>query len=124
MTIRYDIDRKKNVIFMGAYGIISVADIAAAINEIELQLNFSDKMSMLIEVREIKRAFFVREMDRLIDLLANEAGRFVSRYAFVVSTDIVQGVGRRFPIKARLKGLELEVFKDYVSAASWLKVVA
>ena len=109
---------------MGAYGIISVADIAAAINEIELQLNFSDKMTMVIEVREIKRAFFVREMDRLIDLLANEAGRFVSRYAFVVSTDIVQGVGRRFPIKARLKGLELEVFKDYVSAASWLKVVA
>jgi len=107
---------------MGAYGAISVADIASAITDIESHPEVSDKMTLVIELREIKRAFFVREMDRLIALLANDAARFVSRYAFVVSRDTMMGVGRRFAIKARRKGLKLEVFNDYASAASWLKV--
>lgn len=124
MTIRYDIDLKKNVIFLAAYGAIGVADIAEAIEELEASIDTSKPMTMVIELREIKRAFFVREMDRLIELLANEAGRFVSCFAFIVSRDTMHGVGRRFAIKAARKGLQLEVFNDYADAAKWLRMVA
>lgn len=124
MAIRYDIDLKKNVIFMAAYGAISVGDIANAIDDVESSAGTSTPMTMVIELREIKRAFFVREMDRLIELLAGEAGRFVSCFAFIVSRDTMHGVGRRFAIKAACKGLQLEVFNDYADAAKWLRMVA
>jgi hypothetical protein len=81
-------------------------------------------MTMVLELREIKRAFFVREMDRLITLLANEAGRFVSCFAFIVSRDTMMGVGRRFAIKAARRGVQLEVFNDYADAAKWLRMVS
>lgn len=124
MTIRYDIDLKKNVIFMGAYGAISVQDLAVAIAEIESHADVIGKMTLVLDLREIKRAFIVREMDRLIDLLVREAERFVGNYAFIVSLDTMHGVGRRFALKALRKGLRLEVFNDYADAAKWLKMVA
>ena len=124
MTIRYDIDLKKNVIFMAAYGAIGVADIAQAIEELESSVESAKPMTMVIELREIKRAFFVREMDRLITLLSNEAGRFVSCFAFIVSRDTMMGVGKKFAIRAARKGLKLEVFNDYADAAKWLRMVA
>lgn len=124
MTIRYDIDLKKNVIFMAAYGAIGVADIAQAIEELESSVESAKPMTMVIELREIKRAFFVREMDRLITLLSNEAGRFVSCFAFIVSRDTMMGVGKKFAIRAARKGLQLEVFNDYADAAKWLRMVA
>lgn len=124
MTIRYDIDLKKNVIFMAAYGAIGVADIAQAIEELESSVESDKPMTMVIELREIKRAFFVREMDRLITLLSNEAGRFVSCFAFIVSRDTMMGVGKKFAIRAARKGLQLEVFNDYADAAKWLRMVA
>ncbi|MBT3708235.1 MAG: hypothetical protein HOG19_02255 [Gammaproteobacteria bacterium] len=123
MAIRYDIDARKNVIFMAAYGAISVADIASSIVDIEAHPKLRKNMTLVIELREIKRAFFVREMDRLMALLANEAARFVGRYAFVVSRDTMHGVGRRFAVKAARKGLQLEVFNDYADAAKWLRMV-
>jgi hypothetical protein len=124
MTIRYDIDLKKNVIFMGAYGAISVQDLAASIAEIESQPGVRGRMTLVLDLREIKRAFIVREMERLIDLLASEAERFVSKYAFIVSLDTMHGIGRRFALKAARKKLRLEVFNDYSEAVNWLKVVA
>lgn len=124
MTIRYDIDLKKNVIFMAAYGAIGVADIAQAIEELESSVESAKPMTMVIELREIKRAFFVREMDRLITLLSNEAGRFVSCFAFIVSRDTMMGIGKKFAIRAARKGLQLEVFNDYADAAKWLRMVA
>lgn len=124
MTIRYDIDLKKNVIFVGAYGAISVHDLAVTIAEIESKPNVTGKMTLVIDLREIKRAFFVREMDRLIDLLANEAERFISNYAFIVSLDTMHGVGRRFALKAARKRLKLKVFNDYADAVKWLRMVA
>ena len=124
MTIRYDIDLKKNVIFMAAYGAIGVADIAQAIEELESSVESAKPMTMVIELREIKRAFFVREMDRLITWLSNEAGRFVSCFAFIVSRDTMMGVGKKFAIRAARKGLQLEVFNDYADAAKWLRMVA
>lgn len=124
MTIRYDVDLKKNVIFMGAYGAISVADLAASIAEIEAQPEVPDTMTLVLDLREIKRAFIVREMDRLIDLLASQSKSFISSHAFIVSLDTMHGVGRRFALKAARKRLRLEVFNDYSDAVNWLKVVA
>jgi len=124
MTIRYDVDLKKKVIFMGAYGAISVSDLAASIAEIECQPEVSDSMTLVLDLREIKRAFIVREMDRLIDLLSNQAQSFISNQAFIVSLDTMHGVGRRFALKAARKRLRLEVFNDYTDAVNWLKVVA
>ena len=124
MTVLYDIDLEHNVVFIGAYGAISIEDIEAAIKEIEVHTDFSKKMACLIDVREIKRAFFVREMDRLLYLLASEAANFVHRYAFIFASDIVLGVGRNFPEKARKIGVDLEVFNDNASAENWLKEVA
>jgi len=124
MTIRYDIDLRKNIIFMGAYGAISVQDLAASFAEIESQAGVSEGMTLVLDLREIKRAFIVREMDRLIDLMARQAECFVSSFAFIVSIDTMNGVGRRFALKAARKRVRLEVFNDYADAANWLKVVA
>ena len=121
MTIRYDIDLKKNVIFMGAYGAIGVLDLAEVIADIESHPDVAGEMTLVLDLREIKRAFIVRELDSLINLLASEARRFVSNYAFIVSIDTMHGVGRRFALKAARKGLRLEVFNDYADAEKWLK---
>jgi hypothetical protein len=121
MTIRYDIDLKKNVIFMGAYGVIGVSDLAEVIADIESHPDVAGEMTLVLDLREIKRAFIVRELDSLINLLASEAKRFVSNYAFIVSIDTMNGVGRRFALKAVRKGLRLEVFNDYADAEKWLK---
>lgn len=124
MAIRYDIDLRKKIIFMGAYGAISVQDLAVALADIEQQTDVTTKMTLVLDLREIKRAFIVREMDRLIDLLAKEAERFVGNYAFIVSVDTMHGVGHRFAIKALRKGLRLEVFNDYADATKWLRMVS
>ena len=44
-------------------------------------------MTLVLDLREIKRAFIVREMDRLIDLLASQADSFICNVAFIVSID-------------------------------------
>ena len=124
MTIRYDIDLKKKIIFMGAYGAISVQDLAVSIAEIESHPDVSGRMRLVLDLREIKRAFIVREMERLIDLLASKAEGMISSYAFIVSLDTMHGVGHRFALKAARKGVRLEVFNDYADAANWLKLVA
>lgn len=124
MTIRYDVDLKKKVIFMGAYGAISVSDLAAAIADIEAHPEVTDSMTLVLDLHEIKRAFIVREMDRLIALFAEQAESFISCYAFIVSIDVMHGVGRRFAIRAARKNVQLEVFNDYSDAIQWLKVVA
>ena len=124
MTVRYDIDLKKNIIFMGAYGAIGVSDLASSFSEIASHPDVSGSMTLVLDLREIKRAFIVREMDSLIDLLANETERFVSKYAFIVSLDTMHGVGRRFALKAARKRLKLEVFNEYTDAVKWLRMVA
>lgn len=120
MTIRYDIDLKQNVVFMGAYGAISVADLAVAMDEIEALPEIEGHLILVLDLREIKRAFIVREMDRLIDLLTSKAD-LLSSQAFIVSLDTMHGVGRNFALKALRKKLHLEVFNDYTAAVNWLK---
>lgn len=120
MTIRYDIDLKQNVIFMGAYGAISVADLEAAIDEIEALPDRDGRLILVLDLREIKRAFIVRETDRLIDLLASKV-HLLSCQAFIVSLDTMHGVGRNFALKALRKKLRLDVFNDYTAAVHWLK---
>lgn len=124
MTIRYDIDQKKNVIFMGAYGAISVSDLAVQFAEIEARPDVTGAMTLVLDLREIKRAFIVREMDRLIDLLACQAETFICNFAFIVSIDTMHGVGRKFAFKAARKKVRLEVFNDYTDAANWLKMTS
>ena len=121
MAIDYDIDPVDKVVFIRIYGIIALDDIRAVIDDIRHDARFARKMSALVDARELRRAFFVRETDGLIKLFSDKKSRFIKNYAFIVANDLVSGVGRRFLVRARRSGLNMSVFGDYVSALKRLR---
>lgn len=123
MAIDYDIDQKNNIVFVRIYDVISISDIKATLAEVQNDPYFAGTMSALIDAREIRRAFFVREMDALVAVLAGQSAAFVERYAFIVESDIAMSVGRKFHFKALRAGLKLAIFRDHAAALGWFRKV-
>lgn len=121
MAIDYDIDQSNNVVFIRTYDVINIDDIKRTIEDVQADPHCTGNMSVLIDAREIRRAFFVREMDNLVSVLAGETAGFVERYSFIVTSNIALGVGRRFHFKALRAGLKLSIFRDHASALKWIK---
>jgi len=123
MAIDYDIDQKSNIVFVRIYDVINIDDIRETLAEVRRDPHFSDIMAALIDAREIRRAFFVREMDALVEVLAGQSAAFVEHYAFIVASDIAMGIGRRFHFKALRAGLKLAIFRDHSAALSWFRSI-
>ncbi len=121
MPIEFDIDEHSRVVSIHSFDVIGIEDIEQVIVDIRQHPDSTDGMSVVIDLRETRRAFFVREMDALIAIMATQAARFVDRYAFVVSTELAIGLSRRFHFRAVRAGLNISVFPDYSSALSWIK---
>lgn len=122
MAIDYDIDQEKNVVFIRTYDVINIEDIKRTLMDVLADSHCTDNMSVLIDARELRRAFFVREMDNLVTVLAGESAGFVESYSFIVNSNIALGVlGRRFHFKALRAGLKLSIFRDHASALKWIK---
>lgn len=119
MAIDFDIDRTTNIVLVRIYDVINIQDISKALENVQKDTNTLPGMAALIDAREIRRAFFVREMDALIQVLAGPSAAFLHEYAFVVTPDVAMDVGKKFLLKARRAGLKLEVFRDHASALSW-----
>lgn len=121
MAIDFDIDRQSGIVAIRTFNVISIDDIERVIQDIQQHPDKTDGMSVVIDAREVKRAFFVREMDSLVAIFAAQAARFVDRYAFVVTNELTLGLSRRFHYRAVRAGLNISVFPDHSSALSWVK---
>ncbi|MCB1661991.1 MAG: hypothetical protein H6995_00905 [Pseudomonadales bacterium] len=121
MAISYDIDPKSNIVFVRIYDVINIRDIKETLDEVQNDPNVASKITALIDAREIRRAFFVREMDALVEVFAGQTAAFVERYAFIIGNDIAMGVGRKFHIKAMRAGLKLAIFRDHAAALGWFR---
>ena len=121
MSISYDIDNANRIVFVSIPDTIAIDDIERLIHSLRKQLRFVKNLAMLIDARELKRAFLVREGGSLLNLITLQPTRLVCRYALVVNQDFTPGFSRKFLIKAKRQGIRMKTFKDHASALAWLK---
>ena len=120
MSIEYDIDQSNRIVHVLITDSFSIADVENTLVAIQDEFNFTKNVAALIDAREMRRAFFVREGDNLIRVLASRAARYVGSYAFIVAQDFAPQAGRKFLVKARRHGINLRLFRDHASALKWL----
>lgn len=119
MAIDYDIDPEKNIVFVRIYDAINIEDIKEAFAKIQSDAQSAEGMTALVDAREVRRAFFIREMNSLLEVLASRPAGFVERYGFIVASNVAFGLGRRFHFKALRSGLKLAIFRDLGAALEW-----
>ena len=121
MPLEYDIDPVDHLVYVRIEGVIAISDIASLIEKVRQDVHFSHRMIALIDARELKRAFFVRETENLIQLMLSKQARYITQYAFIVAGNLVSGVGKRFLVRARRSGLKVSIYGDYDTALQQLR---
>jgi hypothetical protein len=122
MAIAYDIDQANRIVHVLITSSISIADIEDTFTAIQADRQFTKSAAILIDAREMRRAFFVRESGNLVQVLASQASHIVGSYAFIVGQDFDPHAGRRFLIQARREGINLQLFRDHSAALKWLQL--
>ncbi len=122
MAIAYDIDQANRIVHVLITDSISIADIEDTFTAIQADRQFTKSAAVLIDAREMRRAFFVRESGNLVHTLGSLKASFISCYAFVVGQDYDPRAGRRFLIQARREGINLQLFRDPGAALKWLQL--
>ncbi len=121
MSIAYDLDRANRIVHVLITDSISIADVEASFVAIKADLRGVTHVSAVIDARELRRAFFVREGANLARALASKPAHFIRRYAFIIGQDFAPRAGRRFLVQARRAGINLKLFRDHATALEWLQ---
>jgi len=122
MAIAYDIDQANQIVHVLISDSFSIADIEDTFTAIQADRQFASSAAVLIDAREMRRAFFVREGANLVQVLASQASHIVGCYAFIIGQDFDPHAGRRFLIQARRAGINLQLFRDHASALKWVQL--
>ena len=123
MAIEYDIDPDNGIAYVRIYDAINIQDIKETFERVKRDAYCPARISALIDAREVRRAFFIREMDALLKVLAAPSAEFVDRYAFVVASNIALSVGRSFHFRAHRAGIKLSIFRDHAAALTWFRTI-
>jgi len=121
MPLEYDIDPVDHLVQVRIHGTIAIDDIARLLDKIRQEMHLSHRAVAIIDARELKRAFFIRETDNLIQLMLSKQARYIREYAFIIAGDLVTRVGKRFLLRARRAGLKLSIYGDQISAMAQVR---
>jgi len=121
MPLEYDIDPVDHLLQVRIHGPVTLGEISDLLDQIRKDVHFSHLVAAIIDARELKRAFFIRETDNLIQLMLGKQARYIREYAFIIAGNLVTRVGKRFLVRARRSGLKVSIYGDQISAMDQLR---
>lgn len=122
MPISYCIDSDQGVVVSRAWGIVAGAEVHAHQRMLRADPAFDPVFRQLVDVRDATRIDMSATM---MQLLAETRPFLRGRpCAFVTATDEQFGMARMFATFAGLHGDDVQVFRDWRSAAEWLGLAA
>jgi hypothetical protein len=118
MPISYCIDSEQGVVISRAWGTVTGAEVHAHERLLRAEPAFEPAFRQMIDVRDTTRIDMSTTM--MQHIAETRVFRRGHRCAFVTSSHDQFGMARMFASFASLRGDEVEVFREWSSAADWL----